>query len=188
MQMETVREGERLLRRSEFERMAADGYFDDERVELLFGRVVTMTPIKPPHSESTYLVHKRIAEAVGERARTRCQTAFAASDISEPQPDIFVVPAGSYWREHPTRAYLVIEVADSSLARDRGIKRELYALADVDEYWIVDLVHDCVEVYRDRRDGRWETLTTHHRGETIAMRAFPDVTLIVDDVLPPLEA
>ena len=123
--------------------------------------------------------------ALGSRAQLFCQGAFAASDISEPQPDILIVPNGNYWAEHPTHALLVVEVAQSSLSRDRGLKLELYGLAEVDEYWIVDLVHGCVEVYRDRLDGRWETLTTHRRGEHIAMAAFPDVAIAVDEILPP---
>jgi Uma2 family endonuclease len=189
MQMEIGRiEGERLLLRAEYERMAAEGGFRDERVELLFGRVVAMTPIDPPHRWSTYLASKRIAAIVGDRAHVFCQTSFAASDISEPEPDVFVVPTGpDYWREAPTRALLVIEVASSSLARDRTIKRDLYALAEVDEYWIVDLARGCVEVYRDRRGGRWESLATHHRGAAIAMIAFPDATIAVSEIVPPID-
>jgi Uma2 family endonuclease len=187
MQMEIVREEERLLKRAEYERLAADGSFADEQVELLFGRVVTMPPINQPHVWSVRIVHERLMRAVGKRAYVVTQSPFAASDISEPEPDIFVIPQGpDYWRERPTRALLVVEVAESTLARDRGIKRELYAQAEVDEYWIVDLVHGCVEVYRDRRDGRWQTMATHHRGEAIAMRAFPDVEIAVVDVVPPI--
>lgn len=187
MAISTGNGGERLLRRADYDLLAKHGHFEDERVELLFGRVVPMTPIGPPHNASTRRLNAAFVKALDERATIGCQSSFAASDISEPEPDIIVVPKGDYWDEHPTHAYLIVEVADSSLSRDRGLKLELYGLAEVDEYWIVDLVHGSVEVYRDRRDGRWETLTTHHRGETIAMRAFPDVTLIVDDVLPPLE-
>jgi Uma2 family endonuclease len=186
MEMATTHhEGERLLRRVEYELLAKHGHFDDEKVELLFGRVVPMTPIGPPHSTSTSRLHNLLVTALGTRAEVRSSSSFAASDVSEPQPDVFVVPPADYWHENPTRAQLVVEVAQSSLARDRGLKLELYGLAEVDEYWIVDLVHGCVEVYRDRRDGRWETLTTHRRGEHIAMAAFPDVAIAVDEILPP---
>ncbi|MCW5807835.1 MAG: Uma2 family endonuclease [Deltaproteobacteria bacterium] len=179
-------DGERLLRRADYERLAAEGAFTHQRVELLFGRVVAMTPINAPHRWSVYSVHEQIRRAVGRRAHVLCQTSFAASEISEPEPDICVIPTGpDYWREDPTRALLVVEVADSSLPRDRGIKRELYALADVDEYWIVDLAHGCIEVYRDRLAGRWETVSVHHRGDAVAMFALPDVAIFVDDVVPP---
>jgi Uma2 family endonuclease len=119
------------------------------------------------------------------RARVRCQGAFAATDDSEPQPDIYVFPLGDYWRANPDRAYLVIEVARTSLEYDRDTKSALYGVSQVDEYWIVNHVEGVIEVYRDRHNGRWRTMTTHQRGDTIAMLAFPDVQIDVSDVLPP---
>jgi Uma2 family endonuclease len=189
MQMEIARTNHnvRPLRRADYVRLAAEGQFRDQRVELLFGRVSAMPPIDREHRWSVYSVFERIRTAVGVRAHVLCQTSFVASDISEPEPDVFVVPVGpDYWREDPTRALLVVEVASSSLGRDRGVKRELYAQAEVDEYWIVDLVHGCIEICRDRRDGRWDAMTAHRRGERVAMRAFPDVAIAVEDVLPPI--
>jgi Uma2 family endonuclease len=97
-----------------------------------------------------------------------------------------VVPKGDYWHEHPSRALLVIEVSRSSLRRDKGPKATLYGLAEVAEYWIVDQIHDLVEVYRDRHDGEWGTKATYRRGDTIAMLAFPDVQIIVSEILPPV--
>jgi Uma2 family endonuclease len=118
----------------------------------------------------------------------KSQNPFAASDISEPEPDVFVVPSGDYWREHPARAFLIIEVARSSLPRDQGPKLALYGLAEVDEYWIVNHVDGVVEVYRDRHVGEWRARSIYRRGETIAMAAFPDVEVAVSAVLPPLES
>lgn len=176
----------RPLKRVEYERLAADGCFEDERVELLFGVVVPMAPIEPSHSESTEVIGEALRRKLGERARVRSQNPFAASDISEPEPDVLVVPNGDYWREHPARAYLVVEVARSSLERDRGPKLALYALAEVDEYWIVNHVDGVVEVYRGRHAGEWRSRSTHRRGDTIAMAAFPDVEVAVSEVMPPL--
>lgn len=175
----------RPLKRVEYERLAADGCFEDEKVELLFGVVVPMAPIDPSHSESTEVIGEVLRRKLGDRARVRSQNPFAASDISEPEPDVFVVPNGDYWREHPARAFLVVEVARSSLPRDRGPKLALYALAEVDEYWIVNHVEGVIEVYRDRHAGEWRRKSTHQRGETIAMVAFPDVEVAVSEVLPP---
>ena len=79
----------------------------------------------------------------------------------------------------------VVEVARSSLARDRGMKVRLYSSAQVDEYWIVNHVDNVVEVYRDAHEGTWRSKTTYQRGETITMLAFPDVTVAVSEVLPP---
>jgi Uma2 family endonuclease len=178
----------RPLKRVEYERLAAEGYFEDEKVELLFGVVVPMAPINPSHSESTEVIGEILRKKLGERARVRSQNPFAASDISEPEPDVFVVPSGDYWREHPARAFLIVEVAHSSLSRDQGPKLALYGLAEVDEYWIVNHVDGVVEVYRDRHVGEWRWKSTHRRGDTIAMAAFPDVEVTVSEVLPPLES
>jgi Uma2 family endonuclease len=175
----------RPLKRVEYERLAADGCFEDERVELLFGVVVPMSPIDPPHSESTEVVRETLRRKLGDRARVRSQNPFAASDISEPEPDVFVVPNRDYWRELPNRAVLIVEVARSSLPRERGPKLVLYGLAEVDEYWIVNHVDDVVEVYRDRHAGEWRSLSRHRRGDTIAMLAFADVEVAVSEILPP---
>jgi Uma2 family endonuclease len=178
----------RPLKRVEYERLAAEGFFEDEKVELLFGQVVSMTPIDPAHPESTFHIRRALERQLGERAYVRDQSPYAASDISEPQPDIAVVPATAYWREHPSRAFLIVEVARSSLRRDKGPKVLLYGLADVDEYWIVNHVDEVVEVYRDRHNGEWRQRTTHSRGDTIAMVAFPDVQVSISEILPPVES
>lgn len=183
--LELEAEGHRPLKRVEYERLAAEGFFEDERVELLFGVVVEMAPIDPAHQESSYLVRRKIELVVGARAVVREANPFAASEISEPEPDVMVVPARQYWNEHPAHAHLIVEVSRSSLRRDRGVKVRLYGLAAVDEYWIVNQAEGTVEVYRDPHDGEWRSKSTHERGETITMLAFPDVVIAVSDVLPP---
>jgi Uma2 family endonuclease len=177
----------RPLKRLEFEELGKKGFFDDERVELLFGMVIAMSAPEPPHSRAGYHLRRMLELQLGERAEVHDQSAFAASDISEPIPDISVVPPADYWREHPTRAFLIVEVSWSSLRKDKGPKLALYGLADVDEYWIVNLVESVVEVYRDRHDGEWRAKSTYQRGDTIAPVAFPDVTIAVTDILPPAE-
>jgi Uma2 family endonuclease len=185
MILEAADQKVRPMKRVEYDLLAAEGYFEDEKVELLFGLVVPMAPIDAEHRESVRRVHDAILRQLAERAITYCQTSFAASDDSEPEPDVFVVPQANYWKEHPSRAFLVVEIARSSLRRDRAKKR-VYGIADVDEYWIVNHTDGCVEVYRDRRDGAWLSLTKHFRGETVHPLAFPDVAIAVDEILPPV--
>lgn len=175
----------RPLKRVEYDRLAAEGFFEDERVELLFGLVVPMSPIDPAHNESVYRVRRALERQLGARARVRDQSSFAASEISEPEPDIAVVPEVDYWREHPSKAFLIVEVALSSLRKDKGPKALLYGLADTDEYWIVNHVDAVVEVYREHHDGEWRQRTTYQRGDTIAMVAFPDVEVAISEILPP---
>lgn len=175
----------RRLKRVEYDLLVKQGVFGNERVELIFGQVVQMSPIDPAHSESVRRIYRRLLLALDTRATITCQASFAATDDSEPEPDTYVSPLGDYWDEHPSRAYLVVEVAKSSLRYDRGEKAFLYGISQVDEYWIVDHVHGLVEVRRDRQDGAWKTITTHRRGDTLAPLAFPDVTIDVADILPP---
>lgn len=175
----------RPLKRVEYDKLAADGCFADERVELLFGTVVEMTPIDPAHAESVYCVRRQLEHRVRDRAKVLSRSPFAASDDSEPEPDVFVVPNGTYWQAHPDVAFLIVEVARTSRDRDRGPKALLYGLSQVDEYWVVDHVEGVVEVYRDRHAGTWRQQTRHGRGDTLTMLRFPDVQLAVVDLLPP---
>jgi Uma2 family endonuclease len=177
--------GHRPMTRAEFMKLGEDGFFDDERVELLFGVVVEMSPNDPAHDTSVYWVAKRLDRAIGERAIVRTQSSFAAREDSQPLPDVVVAPNEPYWTEHPTHAFLIVEVARSSVRKDRGPKKLLYGITSVDEYWIVNHVSDSVEVYRDHGPLGWKTFTSHARGETLRPLRFPDVTIAVDDLLPP---
>jgi Uma2 family endonuclease len=173
------------LSRVEYMAMCEKGAFQGRRVELVFGLVVEMNRPAPEHVESTHRLHEILQDALRGRARVLCQMPIAATDDSMPQPDIYVTPRGDYWHEHATRAHLVIEVSNSSLAYDRGEKSLLYGISDVEEYWIVDLVHELVEVRREPDGGTWRMITTHRRGETIRSLAFPDVEVEVAQILPP---
>ncbi|MEO8706411.1 MAG: Uma2 family endonuclease [Kofleriaceae bacterium] len=178
----------RPLKRVEYDELGRLGYFDDEKVELLFGMVVEMSPIDRAHIVSGYRIRRALERGLGERAMVLEGSPFAASEISEPQPDVLVTAPGAHeWKAHADRAFLVVEVSRSSLAKDTGPKAVLYGLAEVDEYWIVDHVNAVVEVYRDRHEGSWRTKSTYLRGATIALAAFPDVTIEVAEILPPAE-
>lgn len=176
----------RRMKRVEYHRLAAEGFFEDEKVELLFGVVVEMTPIDPAHIASTNVLRRLLEGRLGGRATVLSPSAFAASEMSEPEPDLMVVPTGTYWDEHPDSAYLVIEIARSSVARDQGIKAMLYGCSEVEEYWIVNHVDDVIEVRRDRHEGTWRSKSVHGRGERVSMLRFPDVEVAVSDILPPL--
>jgi Uma2 family endonuclease len=175
----------RPLKRVEFDRLAADGCFDDEDVELLFGVVVERPKRDPAHDTSIVRLHEALLAQLRKRAEVRNQSAFAASEISQPLPHLMVIPVADYWTERPSRAFLVIEVSNTSLARDRDMKARLYATSDVAEYWIVDLADRVVEVRRARVGDEWTSVHTYQRGERVTLLAFPDVTIDVSDVVPP---
>lgn len=177
----------RRMKRSEYLYLAEQGAFRDQRVELLFGMVVEMSPIGPAHSQSVALIMETLFAQLGDRAHVQCQSTFDATVDSLPEPDICVTEPGTYWRSYVSRSLLIIEVADSSLAYDRNEKAALYALCNVDEYWIVNTRDGEVEVRRDRdpSQGTWRSLTTHDRGEVIHPLAFPDVAIAVSEIVPP---
>ncbi len=172
----------RPLRRVEYERLVQAGCFDDERVELLDGMVVRMSAKGPTHDAVIQRLTEMLVLRLAGRAAVRIQSAFAATDSSEPEPDVAVVPPGDYDEGHPTEAWLIIEVADSSLVRDRG-KARLYAEAEVAEYWLVDIPHRLVEVHTDVVDGAYTRVAPYRAGDSIPMRRFADVTVEVSRIL-----
>jgi Uma2 family endonuclease len=174
----------RPLKRSEYERLAELGAFADEKVELLYGRIVKTVPQGTPHAYGIERLTELFVPRLVGRARVRIQMPFLAPGESMPEPDVAVVPLGDALAAHPSRAYLVVEVAETSLATDRA-KALLYALAGVVEYWIVDVRGAAIEVRRRPAESGYQGVTRHGRGEVLAVPEFADVTVRVDDVLPP---
>jgi Uma2 family endonuclease len=173
----------RPLKRTEYETMVAAGLFEDERVELLEGVIVEMSPQSPSHAAAIQRLDRILQRLVGERASIRVQMPFVAGDLSLPEPDVAVVPPGDYERAHPAEALLVIEVADSSLRKDRLVKAEIYARAGVPEYWVVGLLDELVEVHTEPAGVAYGRVTRAQRGDWIRPVALPDVAIAVDDVL-----
>ena len=159
------------------------GLFVDERVELLYGGIVRMTPIGAPHNAALQRLTRLLVLAIRERAWVRIQSSFAASDGSEPEPDVAIVPPGEYDAEHPTEAWLIIEVADSSLELDRTVKARLYAECGVPEYWVVNLVDGLIEVHTEVVRGTYARTTPYRKGTSIQLQRLPDVEVRVEDVL-----
>ena len=181
--MATSVEVVRPLRRVEYEALVALGAFRDERIELLDGALVPMSPIGPPHSSAVQKLMELLLPALLGRATVRAQSPFAAHELSEPEPDIAVVPRGDYASAHPDQAYLIIEVADSSLASDRGAKLATYALSGVPEYWIVNLPERCIEVHTAPLGRAYSAIARIERGQTLRPQRFPDVEIAVSDVI-----
>lgn len=176
----------RPLRRAEYDQLVLAGAFEDERIELLYGQLVAMSPTDPSHDTSVMELGELLMVRLGTRAKVRLQCSFAASDDSEPLPDIVVSPRASYWHDHPSRAHLVVEIARTSLRKDRTIKATLYGSVAVEEYWIVDVEGGCVHVLREPDGaGLWRARTVARRGDTVAPLAFPDVLVEVAAILPP---
>jgi Uma2 family endonuclease len=174
----------RPLRRIEYETLVDRGLFDDVRVELLCGALVEMTPQGPLHANVVRRLSEHLIRVLPSTVHTRVQSPLALSDESEPEPDIAVVPAADYDRAHPTRALLVIEVADSSLQKDRGVKTTLYATAEIPELWLVNLPEKVVEVHRRPMHGRYSDVATVDSAGALQPLAFPAVAIAVSELLP----
>jgi Uma2 family endonuclease len=131
--------------------MVKQGAFDaDDRVELLDGLLVVKEPQGDIHAAAVAAAHRALERAFGPRYHVRVGSPVALDETSEPEPDLAAV-AGRPWdyrRGHPTRPVLAVEVAETSLARDRLLKGGLYARAQIADYWIVNLVDEVLEVYR----------------------------------------
>jgi Uma2 family endonuclease len=150
---------------AEYDRMIRDGSLDESaRVELLDGWIVEKMPHNAPHDSAVARLNKRLVRMLGDEWSVRVQSS-ATLDTSVPEPDVAVAPGPEerYDTRRPTHRELVfvVEVAESSLAQDRGFKLRLYARNRIPVYWIVNLVGRVVEVYTNPRGGRTPTYRSH---------------------------
>jgi Uma2 family endonuclease len=175
----------RPLKRTEYDRLVELGMFDGEPIELLHGTLVTMSPNYPEHTGPIGQLNTILVPRLLGRALVRVQMPVWAADESEPEPDVAVVPPGDYFKTHPDRVFLIIEVASSSLKKDRDVKAPLYAASGFPEYWLFDVASRQVHVFRDPVEGTYRTVTQHGRAEVLRCLAFPDVDVPVAEIMPP---
>lgn len=171
------------ITRAQYDRFVETGALDGARVELLEGVIVHMAPRGPEHAGTVQILANVLRRVVGGRADVREEKPFVASVLSEPEPDIAVVPRGDTRDAHPDRALLVVEVADTSLAVDRRAKAAIYAGSSVPEYWIVNLRDRTVEVHTDARDGAYASARIARRGEELSLVALDGARVAIDDFL-----
>lgn len=168
----------RPIEPEEYDRLVADGFFAGEHVELIHRHLVTMSPQGAPHIWTINELSELLVLALSGRAKVQSQGPLALAD-SRPEPDVALLPLPSSPDQLASTAHLVVEVAVTSGDFDRGTKADLYASADIPEYWIVDVAAGEVEVRRDPRDGRYRSMATYGRDGTIALVRFPDVEVAV---------
>lgn len=157
----------RPLRRAEYDLLIEQGVFVDERIQLLDGELVTMSPQKAPHAGIVEALNERLMPALVGKARVRVQLPMAAGEHSEPETDLAVVPADEPRDRHPERALLVIEVADASLSLDLVRKARIYAAAGVPVYWVIDVNRDVVHVHTDPTGEGYGSVTQHTADEPL---------------------
>lgn len=173
--------------------MGEAGIFsEDDRVELIDGEVVEMTPIGWRHAQCVTLLNTLLARFAGEQAlagrryEVSVQNPVGLSRHREPQPDLALVeglPPGRL--PGPAEVALVVEVADTSLAYDREIKLPLYAGAGIPETWLIDLNAEAIEVHSEPGPRGYGESARFEREERVASITMPGLAFDAAEVLPP---
>jgi Uma2 family endonuclease len=172
----------------EYHHMAEAGILkEDERVELIDGEVVYMSPIGVRHAACVKRLIALLTEHAGRSAIVGAQDPVQLSEYAEPQPDISLLKfcADYYAKQTPTPVdiLLLIEVSDTTLAFDRDLKVPLYAGSGVPEVWLVNLSENVVHVYRGPKGGAYTEARTLKRGDTLALPGASAAAIKVEDIL-----
>ncbi len=172
----------------DFQRMGNSSLFrKNERVELIEGEIITMTPIGNRHAGCVLYLSHIFARKLGNRALVNVQNPLELDEFSEPQPDITLLkPREDFYREghpRPGDVFLIVEVTASAEDYDRDIKLPLYARHGIPEFWIVDLLRKIIEVYRDPAGQQYQSRTNSKPGDMISTQTFPDVSFSVQDIV-----
>jgi Uma2 family endonuclease len=180
----------RPLTTEDYHRMISTGIIhEDDRVELIAGQIFNMPAKGTRHTVTTSKLMTEILLLVQKRAIVRCQDPIAVSDRSEPEPDIVIAKlrADEYLDSHPTPEdiILVIEVADSSLSFDRDVKLPLYAATGINEYWLINLVDDRLEIYRQPEGNIYTNNLILTPPRSISIPTFPELTIDIAKIFPP---
>ncbi len=166
----------------DYHRMAEIGVLaPDARVELIEGEIIDMAPIGKDHQSIIDQLNRTFVRAVGDSAIVRVQGSVRLSQWSEPQPDlVLLAPCPDFYRSEfalGADTLLVIEVSDTTLRYDRGVKVPLYARHGVPEVWIVDVQNDALLVYGDLRDATYERHAALERPASAPVSQLPGVTI-----------
>ncbi|QWK11878.1 MAG: Uma2 family endonuclease [Thermoflexus hugenholtzii] len=177
----------RLFTVEEYHRMAEAGILsEDDRVELIEGELVTMSPIGSRHAACVARLTALLFPVEG-RGILWVQNPIRLGARSEPQPDVALLRyrPDFYASAHPgpEDVLLVVEVAETSADSDRSLKIPLYARYGIPEAWLVDLLEERIEIYRHPTPQGYRSLHIAHRGETVSPTALPDLELSVDEIL-----
>jgi Uma2 family endonuclease len=170
----------------DYHRMGEAGILhEDDRVELIEGEIVEMAAIGTRHFACVNGLTRLLVRGVGDAAIVSVQNPVRLDEHTEPQPDLAVLRVRDYRESLPTPedALLLIEVSDTTLSYDRGVKLPLYARAGIQEVWIVDLIGGVVERHTDPSGDGYRNSKQVRRREKIKSVALPELSFPVDAVL-----
>lgn len=170
------------------EKMLAAGILsEDDRVELIDGDLVAMSPIGSRHASCVNTLNYLLVTCLGPKAIVSVQNSINLNLYNLPQPDLVVLRArrDRYWESLPKPAdiLLVVEVADSSARHDRSVKIPLYARFGIREAWIVNLPDRLVEIYTQPRNGVYHGSKTIRPGETVRSARLAEIAFNADELL-----
>lgn len=178
----------RLLTTDAYHLLLQAGVFgEDDRLELIEGEIVEMSPISSAHAACVNRLNRLFARGLGERALISVQNPISLGERSEPQPDLALLRprADDYAGSHPgpEDVLLVVEVSDTSAAYDRDVKMPLYARAGIPEAWLVSLPDTWIEVDTDPSPVGYLSTRRALPGASVAPQAFPDAAVDVSEVV-----
>jgi Uma2 family endonuclease len=178
----------RLFTVQEYDRMIAANIFaPQDRLELIRGEIVQMSPIGRRHAAHVRRLNTLFSEKLHQQAIVDIQNPIELDDNSEPQPDVAILRLSPDFYEsahpQPSDILLLIEVADTTVESDRAVKVPLYAENGIAEVWLININAQCVEIYRQPIATGYQSAQIAYRGQAIAMQAFPHIQLTIDEIL-----
>jgi Uma2 family endonuclease len=181
----------RLLTVQEYHRMAEIGILDeDERVELLAGQIVKMAAKGTAHGAALKRTVELLQNLLWGLVLLSIQDPVRLNDFSEPEPDIALLVRDPLYYEdrHPTpsEVYLIIEVADTTLRTDLGIKATIYAQSGIADYWVLDVNNRQLHVFREPNQDGYQSIVVLGDDASISPLQFPDISFMIRDMLRPL--
>ena len=170
----------------DYHRMGEAGILhEDDRVELIEGELVEMTAIGTRHFSCVNRLNRSLVMNVGDEAIVSVQNPVRLNEYNEPQPDLAVIRPRDYRESlpEPDDVLLLIEVSDTTLPYDRGVKLPFYARAGIREVWIVNLPGETIERYTAPSANGYRRVEQMRRGQTLESTSLPGLALSVDEVL-----
>ena len=179
----------RLFSRDEFQRLVDSGFFAGEKVELLEGAVITISPQNTPHAATVNRLNYQLMKLCGPEVYIRVRSPIAPDEHNQPEPDVVLCAPDplDYAEAHPgpEQIFLIIEVADSNVRQDRQQKARVYASSGILHYWVVELRRRRIEAVSspDTATGQYRRVRTFRAGQTLTL--LHGQRIAVSDILPP---
>lgn len=159
---------------------------EDERVELIQGEIIKMSPIGTRHASCVNRLTSLFSQSLGDRVMVAIQNPVVLDNLSEPQPDVALLkPRDDFYatgHPQPQDILILVEVADTTIESDRNIKIPLYASSGICEVWLVDVNEPVIEVFKEPTVNSYQNMQKFQQGE-IFVQAFPNVGFAVEKIL-----